>query len=546
MQIPDFDDELLFDDEVLLDENISLPTPELSNIQSPNFPILKFTNSEPSTFHKIILWPVYGWRIAAPQKKERKLDFLQLTSLRLANAGVTSYQEQAKKLGQHKDFLFNVMSQLKEDKYIDGNGRLTQNGEKILQKDGQDEEEETQYGWIFQDGTAGELLNWFHTEKLPTNNSKKGGIGQTFQLPWIFQTPIKPNANDIISAIKTQNRLLKLIANNELSGHENNLPINISNFAKIDEQDTFVNSNRVKELNQEISVRFLTKKPQKFYILVSCIIEGTHDGQFFLSCPFGLPDSFRWVRLLNFATSQSEEGKKIVEDLQSLSREVWKQELSKNGQTSEVDPVSLQKQSSQKVIFELGLLPEQKWSGVWRELEQMEQSSSLLQRGFSEVDTTITRSQRVLEQLILTILKFDTIPNNIYELYKARDALSQCLKDTVTACGGNEIPERIVSTKLGAIRNVIEGGTNSLRPYIATLILSASRRSSLHRIILENILRDYSDFLVDIEQIAHTRNNFGAHAGSDHHEPIILVEDVIKKVYKIVLSVLKAWKLTVN
>ena len=138
MQIQDFDDELLFDDEVLLDENISLPNPELSNIQSPNFPILKFTNSEPSTFHKIILWPVYGWRIAAPQKKERKLDFLQLTSLRLANAGVTSYQEQAKKLGQHKDFLFNVMSQLKEDKYIDGNGRLTQNGEKILQKDGQD------------------------------------------------------------------------------------------------------------------------------------------------------------------------------------------------------------------------------------------------------------------------------------------------------------------------------------------------------------------------------------------------------------------------
>lgn len=530
MQITDFDDELLFDDEILSDgipdEIIHLPSSEVSHVQAPNFPILKFTEPQETS----ILWPVYGWRIAAPQIKQRTLDFLQLTSLRLARAGVTRYQEQAKKLGQHKDFLFNVMLQLKDEGYIDVNSRVTEKGEKILQQDGEDEEEETQYGWIFQDATAGELLSWFHTEKLPYLKSKSADINPDMKLPWIRQTPNVPNTADVILAIKTQHRLQKLTADHELSSE--------SNFTEIEHLDTLVNQNfQIKEISKNFGVRFLNKQPQQFYLLVSCMIEGTYDGQFSLCCPFGLPDGFRWVRLLNFATSQSLEGKKIVENLQFRSREVWKKR-----QPSQLDPESLVKQAHEKVIFEIGLPPERKWQIVWRELEQMQQSNYLLERGFQERDTTIVRSQKVLEQLILTILQLDPIPEDIWQPYKQKDALSQCLKDTIMACGGKEIPERIISTKLGTIRNVIAGGTNSLRPYIAALILSASRRSSLHRTILENIMQNHPDFLVDIEQIAHTRNNFGAHAINNHHEPIISVENVVTKVYQIVISVLKAYQ----
>lgn len=538
MQRSDYDDdELLFDDEA--DELIPLPSSRVLNTESTNTRILLFIDQQTQENRQHnILWPVYGWRIAAPHVKQRKLDFLQLTSLRLARAGVTRHQDQAQLLGQHKDFLFNVMLQLKHQEYIDGIARLAEKGEKILQQDGEDEEEKTDYGWIFQDATAGELLSWFHTEKLRFADPRRSDVAQAFQLPWIQQPLTAPNAADITSAIQTQRRLLKLVPADKSHKDVNN----ICNFTGIGAEDALAPSNiKVVEARENFGVRLLSKKPQRFYLLVSCIIEGTHDGQFSLCCPFGLPDGFRWVRLLNFATSQCEEGKKILEHLQTSSREAWKRR-----QPTEIDPVSLARLAYDKVIFEVGIPPTQAWQRVWEELERLEQSRLLLERGFDEVDTTIVRSQRVLEQLMLTLLQLDPIPQNIWEPYQHRDALQQCLKDTVIACGGSVIPEQILSTKLGAIRNIIDGGKDSLRPYVATFLLSASRRYSLHRSILENLLREHHDFLPDTEQIAHIRNSYGAHAGGIHKAPIILVEDLVTKIYQIVPSIVKAWRLTTS
>ncbi|MBD2337414.1 hypothetical protein H6G64_10470 [Calothrix sp. FACHB-156] len=528
----DFDDELLFDDEPLPDELILSPSNQVSDAKPIN--ILLFAQQQALTDQQQnILWPVYGWRIAAPQVSERKLDFLQLTSLRLAHAGVTRHQDQAQMLGQHKDFLFNVMLQLENQGYIDRKARLTDKGEKILQQDGKEDEEKTEYGWIFQDATAGELLSWFYTKSLRYADSSRSDVSQAFQLPWIRQTLPTPNAADVTSAIKTQRRLLKLIqADNAVS--------DAYGFTEISKADILTQSNNAKvEQTENFGVRLLSKRPQQFYLLVSCIIEGTSDGQFSLRCPFGLPDGFRWVRLLNFASSQCEEGKKIVEHLQSKSREAWKRK-----QPREIEPIGLAREAYDKIIFEVGSVPDKIWQQVWQELERLEQSRILLERGFDETDTSITRSQRVLEQLMFTLLQLDTIPTNIWEPYKSRDTLQQCLKDTVVACGGSEIPERILFTKLGAIRNVLDGGKDSLRPYVGTFLLSASRRNSLHRCILEYLLKKHLDFLADIEKIAHIRNTIGAHAGISHKEPSIVVEDLVTKTYQIVRLVIEAWRLT--
>lgn len=544
MQIPDFNDldELLFDDESVPDEMILLPSHQASDAKPiKNIDILLFTKQQAQTHQQNhILWPVYGWRIAAPQAIERKLDFLQLTSLRLVRAGVTRHQDQAQLLGQHKDFLFNVMLQLESQGYIDRKARLTEKGENILQQDGKDEEEKTEYGWIFQDATAGELLSWFYTESLRREKPSSSDVTQAFQLPWIRQTLPTPNATDVISAIKSQRRLLKLIQANNSDTQSNKTPTNVCDFTEISQVKTLAQAknNELKQ-TENFGVRLLSKRPLQFYLRVPYIIEGTYDGQFSLGCPFGLPDGFRWVRLLNFAASQCEEGKKIVEHLQSFSREVWKRK-----QPTEIDPTSLAREACNKVSFEAGSLPDKIWQPVWKELERLEHSRTLLQRGFDEVDTSIVRAQRVLEQLMLTLLQLDIISDDIWEPYKHRDALKQCLTDTVIACGVSKIPERIVSTKLGVIRHVIDGGKDSLRPYVSTLILSASRRNNLHRHILEYLIEQNLDFLLDIEQIAHIRNTLGAHAGGSHNDPITLVEDLVTKTYQIVRLVIQAWRLT--
>ncbi|MHC5732475.1 MAG: hypothetical protein ACYTXY_52140, partial [Nostoc sp.] len=96
-------------------------------------------------------------------------------------------------------------------------------------------------------------------------------------------------------------------------------------------------------------------------------------------------------------------------------------------QPGEIEPIGLAREAYDKIIFEVGSVPDKVWQQVWKELERLEQSRTLLGRGFDETDTSITRSQRVLEQLMFTLLQLDTIPANIWEPYKSRDTLQQCL-----------------------------------------------------------------------------------------------------------------------
>ncbi len=533
------DEELLFEDEFPLP--LSSDRGSDGEPREPNVGILRFIRPDEAQndYQQTILWPVYGWRIAAPQVTDRQLDLLQLTSLRLARAGIISHQEQAKLMGQHKDFLFNVMMDLKNQDYLDNHGRLTEKGEKILQQEGEGEEERTSYGWIFQDATAGELLPFFYTENLYFADPNRSNITQAFQLPWIKQNLTPPNTSNVILAIETYRRLFKRVQEPTNDDHPS---VDVGEFIKIREIDNLpIKKPKKAELGEKFRVRFLNKRSQRFYLLVSCIITGSYDGLFSIRCPFGLPDGFRWVRLLNFATSQCEEGKKIVEDLQSHSRQIWKSKQPPN-----LEPVTVARQVYNKVVLEIGQPPDPLWEPVWEEIERMEQSRSFLESGFNEIDTTLTRVQRVLEQLMISLLKVDTIPDNIWESYKKENALKQCLSDTVQACSTSEIPERILCTKLGAIRSVLDGDPNSLRPYIATFLLSSSRKSSLHRRILEHLLQENPAFLSDLDQITQNRNQFGAHAGESHNDPIILVQDLVAKTYQIVRSVIKAWRLLIS
>lgn len=266
------DEELLFDDELLLDEvttpsNSFLRTardteqPQNTNI---TYPILLFAHQESQ---QTILWPVYGWRIAAPQVKQRRLDLLQITYLRLARAGVTCHQKQAELLGLDKNLLLKVKEQLSEERgdgYIDKHGRLTEKGQKILQQNGEEEEERTVYGWIFQEATTGELLPWFHTDNLRFADSTRSDIAQTLQLPWIWQYLQPPDASDVTAAILNQRRLLKKVQIFEPTKEQNT---EAEDACKFTESDKFIaptfqplGHDQV-QLSDNFGVRFLNQQP---------------------------------------------------------------------------------------------------------------------------------------------------------------------------------------------------------------------------------------------------------------------------------------------
>lgn len=141
------------------------------------------------------------------------------------------------------------------------------------------------------------------------------------------------------------------------------------------------------------------------------------------------------------------------------------------------------------------------------------------------------------------MLRLDSVPQDIWQKYNRQGALKECLRDTANACGASvsDIPERLLSTPIGKVRAVLEESMESLRPYLATLLLAASRRASLHRSILEHILREYPTFLLDIERVVDARNKFGAHSGGTNKASIILVKEIVQITYKIVRSLVAAW-----
>ena len=456
---------------------------------------------------------------------------------------VTRHQEQAALLGLDKNLLWKVMNQLSEGEgYMDRHGRLTQKGQQILQKDGEEEEERTVYGWIFQEATAGELLPWFHTDKLHRADSSRSDIAPALQLPWIWKHLQPPNASDVTAAILKQRRLLKIQAV-EPTKEQNTEPEDACEFTEVDKFIAPTSQPLERQdvqLPENFGVRFLSQKPEpeRFYLLVRTSIAGSYDGQFSLRCPFGLNDGLRWVRLLNFAASQCAEGSQLVEHLRQCSCDAWKR-----CQPPDIDPAAVVRQVYDQVASVLGPQPDKLWQGVWQELERMEQSLLFLERGFDEVDTALTRSQRVLEQLMLSVIGLDSVPQDIWQKYNRQGALRECFRDTALACGVSlsDIPERLLTTSIGKVRAVLEGSKESLRPYVATLLLAASRRGSLHRSILEHVLREYPTFLSDIERVVDARNEFGAHAGGTHNTSITLVKDIVQIIYKIVRLLVAAW-----
>lgn len=520
LSVVDEEDDLLFDDDFSFDQSLMIDSNNIevdfSSHSTQNEPILLFTQPDqqlkPTQF---ISWPIYGWRIAAPQSQIQQLDFLQLTSLRLAKAGVIRHQEQANLLGQHKDFIYRVMVSLKDDGYLQANGLLTEAGEQILVENGKISEERITYGWIFQDGTSGELFPYFHSEKLPFASVEKKQITQNFIIPRLKEKPQAPQVTEVIEAIKTQRRLQRN------------------------------SSETTTDENEEISVRFLTNKPQSFRLLVTCILEETDDGQISLICPFGLPHNLRWERLLNFASSQSDEIKEIVNQLHLLSQESWQKK-----QPFPLQPLNLTREASDKVKFELGLPPSKIWQNLWEEVEKMERSFILVNRGFDEVDNLITRLNKVLERLILTILEVDPIPADFWEQYRKDDIRHQCLKDTILACGFLEIEqiEPIIQQKIGKIRSVIDGNGESFRAYCATWILAASRRQSLHHHILKKLYQENPDWLIEMEKITNLRNQSGAAhicRNNDISSPILNqdeVKDLVKTIYQLVHLCIKILK----
>jgi hypothetical protein len=106
---------------------------------------------------RLLLWPVWAWRVVVPQVRDRKLNPLQRVVLRFHIAGQCRVDEAAELLGTEPEFVAYIADELEQMGLVDGKRQPTDRASRFLEESELDVGD-LDIGWVFQDGFTGKLL----------------------------------------------------------------------------------------------------------------------------------------------------------------------------------------------------------------------------------------------------------------------------------------------------------------------------------------------------------------------------------------------------
>lgn len=141
-------------------------------------PILHFTlrpHVEDVSKRSNVLWPVWGYRVVAPEIRERALNVLQKAVLGLCRAGLRRAQDIGARLHLHVDLAAFVILELQERELLRKNGQPTEEGIEVLREETL-EAHRSVAGYVFQDPFSGELLPRF-AERLDYAETERDSLG---------------------------------------------------------------------------------------------------------------------------------------------------------------------------------------------------------------------------------------------------------------------------------------------------------------------------------------------------------------------------------
>lgn len=107
-----------------------------------------------------LLWPVWGYRVVAPERRARQLNILQKATLGLCRAGIHSAERIGVRLHLHQDLAAFLILELQERGLLDGNGLPTPEGIEVLREETV-ESHRSVAGYVFRDVFSGELMPRF-------------------------------------------------------------------------------------------------------------------------------------------------------------------------------------------------------------------------------------------------------------------------------------------------------------------------------------------------------------------------------------------------
>ena len=241
---------------------------------------LNYNETRPVQKAKLLLWPVWVYKILFPKKTQRELNLYQLTILRLIQANVVDKDEIAHLTAIHPDLVLLIMNQLVNSGYVQNDHKMvTPEGEKILDNI-EEEEENLQSGYIFQDAITYEI--W---PRFASNLNLIEPMEEHRKAPR-FKRDIKTNHFDEGLILNTSEQIVRAPEISLILKAWREYSADVSASKQL-----YGYKNRPQSTKLDV-IQYLDAKPEKYYVWVWCIANGF---ELKLSDPFGFREEAWWL-----------------------------------------------------------------------------------------------------------------------------------------------------------------------------------------------------------------------------------------------------------
>ena len=431
----------------------------------------------------LILWPMLGWRVLAPQPRPRELNIAQKAVLGMLEVGL-KLDPIAEQLALDRDLTALIILELAQLGLADILGQPTAKGLAALEKQRLEPEDETVVGWVFSDACTGKVWPAFVAADLPvaaTELDPEGwqqlvpsrGSGKPYRAFTMLPKPqslqlVRPRDVDVLTAARSQRRSDRFddvpLADRQVAPHQ---------------------------------VSFIANQPEPFLLATRCIREA--DGEWSVHDPIRGGESRELRKLLEARLDEHPglrawlghviAGDTMASDLQSLKQQAaWEIETALTIRIREQPDIHAALVAMQRAILECQHLqaPEDKWNDA------------------------IVKTQIAIEGALL-----EALPKQLAQQTLSRfplrvgknedpDFNAQLIEQTAGDLGfRTPLPTGLVKVRGGKVQSVLESGTGTVRPVLLASLFAAAAHEQ-HP--LRRLANPHPDILERIHQLGDWRD----------------------------------------
>ena len=446
---------------------------------------------------RLLLWPAWGWRVVAPEVKDRKLNPLQRVVLRLHVAGCRRFVESGALLGLDPELVAYVAQELVGMGLLENDGAPTQRAGRFLEE-AEVDVGDLRVGWVFQNAVSGQLFPRFVSElPLATVDADESGYPQVtsgtkgnpfttraFIVPSSSHPGAAPTPREILDAARRHRRHAKRHRRAQID-------VGVEAMTGVDQ------------------VSLISDRAEQVHLLTFAYVPESESEElpWYVAEPFGFGASLDLrARLETIRVDAVGPLRNYLDDITGAAkaqhRDAWNQM-----QTLLRDEARLQvDRSLPRGQFAADEVVRKALEEVFLELARLEQAEEVGRVSTRALDTAYLRLRQAVESG-LTLCHTRHPPGQVWQkLYGRRGPLprdpSMTIIERCAAAVGfpaDAVPGSVLRAKPGQVQWACRGDAGRIRPTAAALVLAACDEP-LHP--LRHIAAQHPRWLMDVDHVA--------------------------------------------